>query len=238
MRLASHFYPASWRRRYALEFDAMLDEVDADWRDFFDTLKGALTMQFTSWNLKTIALVFAMIGAVIATAVAFSIPNRYSSEAVMRFSGDADLRNTAMLALSRPSLEKMITELGLYKDQRTDKPMETIVERMRMDTSIRKIHTAADLKSPTAFAVTFTYPNAKLAQAVTLRMVEKFAGLLPHSGAVTSINVVDPPNLPQQPSYPNRALMVSMGLSGGLLIGLLVSLSLGWRIVVIRRPAH
>ncbi len=48
VRLASRFYPASWRRRYAVEFDALLDEVDIGWKDVFDILKEALTMQCNS----------------------------------------------------------------------------------------------------------------------------------------------------------------------------------------------
>src|SRR5580658_885211 len=98
VRLASHFYPASWRRRYATEFDAMLDQVDADWKDFFDILKGALTMQFTSWNLKSIVLTFAVIGVVIAAAAAFSIPTEYQSTTVLRLSAAGGAQGNAQIA--------------------------------------------------------------------------------------------------------------------------------------------
>src|SRR5580658_3239863 len=84
VRLASCFYPAWWRRRYAVEFDALLDEVDTGWRDVFDTLRGALTMQFTSWNLKTVLLASGVTGAAIAAAVAFGIPSQYQSTSVMQ----------------------------------------------------------------------------------------------------------------------------------------------------------
>jgi hypothetical protein len=84
VRLASRFYPASWRRRYAVEFDAMLDQVGIGWKDIFDILKGALTMRLTYWNFKSIALMFALTGAAIAAAIAFSIPSQYQSTSVMR----------------------------------------------------------------------------------------------------------------------------------------------------------
>jgi hypothetical protein len=86
VRVASRFYPAAWRGRYATEFDAMLDRVDTCWQDVFDILKGALTMQFTSWNLPSISLTFAVTGAVIAIAAGLSIPNEYRSMSVLRIS--------------------------------------------------------------------------------------------------------------------------------------------------------
>ena len=73
VRLASYLYPASWRRRYAAEFDALLEEVDMGWRDGFDILKGAVTMQLTAWNFKSILLTFGLIGVAIAAAAAFSV---------------------------------------------------------------------------------------------------------------------------------------------------------------------
>jgi hypothetical protein len=45
MRLASWLYPSSWRRRYAREFKALLDDVKPGPLQLFDVLKGAIAMQ-------------------------------------------------------------------------------------------------------------------------------------------------------------------------------------------------
>lgn len=239
VRIAACLYPAAWRRRYAMEFDAMLDEVDAGWKDVFDILKGAMTMQITSWNFKSILLTFGLIGVAIAAAAAFSIPAEYASTSVLRLTGDADLNRTQSDVLSRTSLEQTIVGLDLYKTRRRDTPMENIVQYMRMhDINIRMLHLPAGEKSPVAFAITFNYPDAKLAQAVDRALVEKFTAALPRAGALTSLVVLDPPTLPAQSSYPNRASFIFIGLFAGLLTGLTVAYALRWRITIERRAAH
>jgi hypothetical protein len=45
IRLASLLYPSSWRRRYAREFEALLDDVKPGPRQLFDVLKGAIAMR-------------------------------------------------------------------------------------------------------------------------------------------------------------------------------------------------
>jgi hypothetical protein len=45
IRLASWLYPSSWRRRYAREFEALLDDVKPGPRQLFDVLKGAIAMR-------------------------------------------------------------------------------------------------------------------------------------------------------------------------------------------------
>jgi len=239
VRLAAYFYPASWRRRYAVEFDAMLDQVDAEWKDVFNTLRGALTMQFTSWNFKTIVLTFGLIGVVIAAAIAFRIPTEYRSMSVLRLSGDADLSHATTEVLSRTSLEKTITGLDLYQARRKDTPMENIVEYMRMhDVAIRMLRSPAGEKNPVAFSISFTYPNRKLAQAVNRELVTKFTEVLPRTGSLTSLEVLDPPSEPAQPFSPNRYPVVFLGLFLGILTGLIVSYALRWRIMIVRRPAY
>ena len=51
IRLASWFCPSSWRRRYAREFEALLDDVKPGPRQLFDVLKGAIAMRVRiEWN--------------------------------------------------------------------------------------------------------------------------------------------------------------------------------------------
>ena len=52
IRFASRLYPASWRRRYGVEFEALLEDAGRNWRDVLDVLLGALKMQMTSVELR------------------------------------------------------------------------------------------------------------------------------------------------------------------------------------------
>lgn len=264
VRLASRFYPAAWRRRYATEFDAMLDEMDARWKDVFDTLKGAVTMQFTFWNLKGITLTCAAIGAVIAAAISFGNRGPYQSMSIMHISvGDADaqidsaqyLSQLEREALNRTSLELLITGFDLYKKQRMKTPMEDTVKDMRdHDISIRTIRSPGSNASPTAFSIAFSYPDPKLAEAVNWALVSKFMeqnetynhGVLQrrHGGDFAeiraqfrSLGVLDLPTSPAPPILPRKTQLVLIGLFAGLLAGLSVSYALRWRIMMVRRPA-
>jgi hypothetical protein len=238
VRLASRFYPAAWRRRYATEFDAMLSEMDANWKDVFDTLKGAVTMQLTSWNFKSILLTFGLIGLAIAAAAAFIVPNEYASTAVMRLSGDAPIDHAERDVLSRTSLERLITGLDLYKARRMDTPIENIVEYMRLhDLSIKMLRLPTDLNGPRAFTITFTYPDRRLAQAVTRELVTNFTAAIPRAGTATSMELLDPASWPIQPIEPHPAEWAAIGACMGLLIGLTVSYALRWRIAIVRKPA-
>jgi hypothetical protein len=266
VRLASYFYPASWRRRYARELDALLDEADTQWKDFFDILKGALTMHFTSWNFKTILFTFAGIGAIIAAAIAFSIPRQYRSMSVMRLPGSVEgdaridfaqhVNQMEREVLSRTSLEGLITELDLYKRQRTWRPGEAIVRDMRdHDIRIGTIQAPGSNVSPTAFSIAFSYPDPKLAQIVTSLLVSKFMeeneaynhGVFQRwrgrdfaevRAQFRSVGLLDPATWPEQPILPRKTQLVLIGLFSGLLAGLTVAYASHWRISIVRRPAH
>jgi uncharacterized protein involved in exopolysaccharide biosynthesis len=240
VKLASYFYPGWWRRRYAAEFHAMLDQSDANWKDFFDTLKGAITMQFTSWNGKSIALTFAVVGAMIAAAIAFSTPNQYSSSAVIRLTpGNNDknlgrrLGNVAQEAFSRTFLAQVIVSLGLYKDERSRIPMEDVISKMRSQIDLLSKPT-----TPGAFTIRTTYPDPRLAQAINYSLVGKFIETVPRTGKLTGVQLVAASSLPQRPASPPRAAITFAGLCAGLLMGLVVAYAMNWRIVIIRKPAH
>jgi uncharacterized protein involved in exopolysaccharide biosynthesis len=241
-----------------MEFDALLDEVDANWKDVFDILKGALTMQFTSWNLKSIAVAFAVTGAAIAAAVAFSIPSQYQSTSVMQITtagsaqGDArsdftkHINKMEQEVLSRTSLQRLIVGLGLYQSQRREKPIEDIVQDMRNhEINIKPIHEAGgNRQDAVAFSISTTYPDAKLAQAMNRELVSRFTEqnvIAARAGYLRmgeNLEVLDPASLPRKPFYPARGWFAFTGLFAGLLAGLAVSYALRWRITIVRRPAH
>jgi uncharacterized protein involved in exopolysaccharide biosynthesis len=220
VKLASRFYPAAWRKRYATEFEAMLDQVDADWKDVFDILKGALTMQFSSWNFKTILLTFGLAGAVIGAVVAFSIPNRYSYTSVVRIT-------------SRP--ENSVNYVMAMRDRLTG-TMKGVITNGRLNGRLLSYKPGPD--TVLTFAIQTENSDPKTAQAVNGEVVSKLTSSITRGEALTSVQVAELPNRRQQSLYPARALIVFAGLFAGLLIGLTVSFALRWRIVIVRRPAH
>ncbi len=244
IRLASRLYPPAWRKRYAVEFDAMLDHMETGWTDFFDILKGALTMQFTFWNWKAIIVTFAGIGAVVAAAVALSIPNQYSSTSVVRIttaSGFPEsvryLTSIEQQTLSRTSLEELITQLGLYRAQRSREPIEDIVAKMRNhDIAIKLIQTS-NASHGTAFAIQTANSDPKLAQAVNRQLLSKFMQQSAALGKMTSIEVLDSSSLPTSPMSPHKEPLIFLGTGAGLAIGSIVALAMGWRIMIVRRSA-
>jgi hypothetical protein len=196
------------------------------------------------WRFKSILLTFAVIGGVIAAVIAFSIPSAYVSTCVIRLTTagsslefNAYLNKTEKDVLRRTSLERLITGLDLYKTRRIDMLMENIVQYMRMhDITIKMLRLPAGDKSPGSFAVRYNYSDPKLGQAANRRLVAEFTAALPRAGALTSLEVFDPPSLPEQPI--RRYGFVFTGLCTCPLIGLAVSFAMRWQIMIVRRPAQ
>jgi len=61
------------------------------------------------------------------------------------------------------------------------------------------------------------YPDKLKAQAVVRELVSSFAG-------EKILEILDRPSLPQRPIFPNRPMIVTAGLLGGAVLGLLAVL--------------
>jgi capsular polysaccharide biosynthesis protein len=229
IRSAIRLYPASWRRRYGVEFAALLDDAGRDWSDVLDVLLGALKMQTTTWSFGKLAAGFAVAGALLCGALSYlAMPDKYTSDAVLRLQtaqavipGNAErfvitlMQNT----LGRSSLIDIMKKQNLYTRERTNMPLEDVVERMRHDISFER------LGNSEAFHVRFRYGNAQQAQrseqelidsliaaSVSMRRADRIGA---HS---YDLEVLDPASLPKRPSSPNRFLIASFGLAAGLLL--------------------
>ncbi len=42
MKFLTRLYPAAWRKRYEVEFDALLEDVEPGWRALFDIIEERL----------------------------------------------------------------------------------------------------------------------------------------------------------------------------------------------------
>jgi LPS O-antigen subunit length determinant protein (WzzB/FepE family) len=201
IRWTARLYPAPWRERYGEELDALVEDIQPQWKDLFNVLLGALRMQMTLWNSLKLVSAVALAGALVAGVFAFRTADRYVSTAVMRIvpGGQAD---------SDP--------------QRTlDRLQQRANQLLSRDKALRIRLEQAQGGGGPALVISCEYPDKLRSQAVVRELVSSFA-------SEKILEVLDPPNLPQRPLSPNRPLIVAAGLLGGAVLGLLAVLV--WRV--------
>jgi len=239
IRWTARLYPAPWRDRYGEELDALIEDIQPEWEDLFNVLLGALRMQMTTWNYLKVVAAVALAGALVAGVFAFRIQDRYVSTAVMRIA-PAGMDRVAELQrqiLSRKILGEIITRpsLDLYPEDRRKMPLEDVVANMR-NKALRIQFMQTQGEGVPAFLVSFEYPDKLKARLVVRELVTAFieqnavAHRTRQPSAVDILEVLDPPNLPERPLYPNRPMIVTVGLFGGAVLGLLAVLV--WRSTV------
>jgi uncharacterized protein involved in exopolysaccharide biosynthesis len=200
IRWIARFYPAQWRERYGEELDALIEDIQPEWQDLFNVLLGALRMQVTTWNSLKIVTATALAGALVAGVFAFRTQDRYVSTAVMRIAPAGQADSDSQRTLDR--LQQKANQL------------------LSRDKALRiRLVQAPGGRGP-AFVISCDYPDKLKAQAVVRELVSSFA-------AETILEILDRPSLPQRPIFPNRPMIVAVGLLGGALLGLLAVLE--WR---------
>ncbi|MFY9725443.1 MAG: GNVR domain-containing protein [Bryobacteraceae bacterium] len=154
-----------------------------DIEDYIDMLR-----RYRSW---IIGPMFA--GLVISVVVAFFWPDTYVSTAVMTITPQQVSQNlvrsdvtTQMAArlqemeteiLSRSSLSDLIVHLDLYKKERTQKPLEDIVQDMRNKAIRVQPYESSTPEGETrvqAFTIAFSYTDRYKAQQVVRELISKF----------------------------------------------------------------
>jgi uncharacterized protein involved in exopolysaccharide biosynthesis len=238
IRWAARLYPALWRERYGGELDALIAEIQPEWQDLSNVLLGALRMQMmTGSSLKIVAAV-GLAGGLLGGVFALRAPDRYVSTGVVRFTpaGHADSDRQWALdrfmqmeqeILSRKSLGEMITQpaLDLYQEDRKRMPLANVVGNMRRALSIKPAQSSRG--RVTAFVISCEYPDRFKAQSVVRELVVEFIEQNVTTqrnqtpAAAATLQVLDPASLPERPCWPNRPMMISVGLLGGAVLGLL-----------------
>jgi polysaccharide chain length determinant protein (PEP-CTERM system associated) len=154
-----------------------------DIEDYIDMVR-----RYRSW---IVGPMFA--GLVISVVVAFFWPDTYVSTAVMTITpqqvsqtlvhSDVTTQMATRLQemeteiLSRSSLSDLIVHLDLYKKERTQKPLEDIVQEMRNKAISVKAYEPATSGSENrvqAFTISFSYTDRYKAQQVVRELVGKF----------------------------------------------------------------
>jgi hypothetical protein len=209
LRFAVQLYPSWWRRRYANELEALLDDVmrqragasaravedlTPGWREVFDILQGALAMQLRSFG--TIPAICALAGAILGGVAAMRIPAVYATSATSRLDAP-DLTTGAPRALEvRASLEKALGQAGAA-------PAATTV--------------TLDQGSPRQI-IRVTYADRDPVQAQ--RGAERLAAAIAADSQLSrSSELLSSPSLPAAPVGPDWVMHVGVGSAIGLGVG-------------------
>lgn len=250
LKLLARLYPAPWRSRYGVEFEALLEDRTPQARDAFDVFLGALKMQMTTWPFARITFACSAIGLIAALAISFAVPRHYISQtqilvgpgldAAGRPVGTAaqdDIRGAligmSQGALSSDSLASVIQKYDLYPRESARMPLDAVINYMRRDIAIRPFSSSSSSRTIEGFALYFSYSDPHVAQKVDAELVSRMlvanlrssadsaAAGHPQPGMVFS--VLNAASLPQKPTFPKRSLFGVGGLLAGLAAGLMLA---------------
>ena len=197
------------------------------------------------------ALTAAALGAIAAALASFAFPNRYVSTAVLRLVSN-NPRSAANAAsgehmqeilrpvLSRDSLAEIIQrpELQLYAPERRRHSLDEAIQRMRdRDLRVTPLRDSPLGGRPTAFRISFEYPDAAKAHSSVQEIVAKFmegampeqfvtfasTAASPRKPSPAYLEVLDTASMPERPVSPNRAAIGAAGCLAGLLMGLAIA---------------
>jgi len=220
--LAARLYPAAWRDRYGVEFQALLDEITPGWLDIVDVINGGLQMHLRRLHPAVLAVAFGLAAAFVAGAVAVNTADRFVSTGTMSvkpWMPEDAMPTLARDAFSTSRLTGIIKEYDLYRSERASSPVENVVERMRDDINVQ-------LVSRSVFKVSFASSDVRKAQPVANELM----GQLVRSNLEVSrstVQVIDPPDEPQRFINRRRVTLAGLGgFGGGALIGTLIGLFL------------
>jgi hypothetical protein len=235
VRWVAALYPARWLERYGAEFDALLEDANPRWKDFFDILWGALKMQMASRSIVKTGALAGVLGAIVAAGFAWRMPDRFVSTAVLRPAAAAQAPEVDQMALrqgalSRTALTSVIEKNSLYAPERSRYPMEDVVELMRKDITLRPIRDASGVD---AIQVQLAYRDPAAARTAAQDLVANLvaaqenvrratARLTPGAPLPGSLEVLDPPSLASRPSSPNRPMVIAVGILAGVLLGIII----------------
>lgn len=176
-------------------------------------------MQIRDWKSWGMLTGSALFGLAIIASLFVAIPNSYQSEAVLKVSGPGSPHDTAdaIKAIlenveSRDGLTELIATDGLYQDEHSRIPTEGAIPQMMKHLRV----TPMDANG-TAFAIGFADSDPHRAQKVTQDLVARFMAEnlnqnIRQRRGVT-LQLLDPPKLPQSPIGPNKPFIAGLGFA-------------------------
>ncbi len=224
--LIAGLYPRPWRERYGEEFSALLEDLNPGAGTAVNILEGAIVMQIRTWRYAWMVAISAALATTAFAVMLFTIPNNYVSQGTLLLNGatpfsQADLDSLNEMAHeveSRRSLTNLITSDSLYLHQRSRMEFEDVIELMRRDVTIEP---AGGQDSVKLLVVGFRYPDAKIAQRISQKLMASFIDANFRSGGARALSILDPPSFPLRPTRSSPALVTVSLLIGLLTLGLL-----------------
>lgn len=242
LKLLVRLYPSAWRRRYGAEYEALLEDGAPHVTDVFDVLWEAGKMQMAGWSSLRIMVATAVVGTLGAIAISFAVRPRYVAQTVISVTAadpsaerpwedsmDSSLREI----LSDEFLGPLIQQEQLYSRERGHMPIHDVINQMRRDITIRPLQRGSRGSPSTwssgqdAFALYFSYPDARIAQVVDKQLASRFAEFNRRAkGTQTSnsrltFSMIAQASLPTTPTFPKRGVFGAGGLFVGFACGLI-----------------
>ncbi len=178
-------------------------------------LAGALFALFNGLKVWKLAAALGVAGLVLGAAVAYVIPTRYSSMAVIQFRGPG-IDQLVREAAAPASLDAILRRFNLYPN---DPAARTKLRANLHFLPIQRLTSGVG-----AMAIQFDYGDRQTAQEVTRDVVASIIDASARSGTEIKVTTLDPASLAGQPTSPNRAAVEAMGvfagLAGAVLLGL------------------
>jgi hypothetical protein len=186
---AARLYPRDWRERYGAEFDALLEDAPADWRQLWNVTRKALAMQFAAnaLDLKIIGAV-TLAGALVAAVAAYRVPPRYVSSAVIRIVSSGQSVPPAMLERETGTrFERLRGYLTSYRPnikERLKAGLRVAPERLLWRDLEEPIRTGGEIQveplhlrvpNGIAFRVSFAYSDRRQAQDAVRQLITVLA---------------------------------------------------------------
>lgn len=191
-------------------------------------LAGALFALFNGLKVWRLAGALGLAGLALGAGVAYLVPERYSSMAIMRCSGPGcALIDRQFLAVMTPAnLDALTARFALY-------PGETDIRRKLQ----RDLHFWAGRPGPGMSTIEFEYGDRLVAPKVVANVTSRLMDYAFREGALDPerlrpgwvIEWVEPASVPWQPTSPNRPAIASMGLFVGLLSAIGLGSFRNWR---------
>ena len=218
VRFLIRLYPAWWRRRYGKELEALLE--DSGSRDAWDLFRGAMEIQMKTWSFGRVVAVCGIAGVLLAGTVAFSMPYRYRSTAVLT----ADSPDPAVwsglkrAAFTPQALSDIIHRERLYTGASPDDGIDLMRRAIRIEPA-----------APSLVRVSFAGEDPVQAQRVSQELVGRIvtANLNPSANPNgLTVQLVTPADLAKKQIERKRYGLAGLGLPAGLLFGAVLALIL------------
>jgi len=181
------------------------------WGLLFGSLAGVVFALFNGLKVWMLATALGIAGLALGAAIAFSLPDRYSSVAVLRYDAPdgAGMQQLIAAVTSDRSLDSIVERFGLY-------PNDPGARRKLREHLYFRLVQKLNWKWG-AIAVQFNYHDKFLAQKVvydvaSLLIVENLRA----PSDVKRVELLDPASLPRNPKFPNRPMFAGTGLFLGL----------------------